>query len=142
MLLPSSRFTDLHDRRTLWSPEHRDDLRLLAVVAGAWGLGGLCRCESRCVDHGIKCLQGDGASAMDANRFVALPADKPVIALARDQSAIGKTVDDLLAGTAFDGVWKPDDLALGVLMGVGQHCLLRDGELGGHGDVLIDVGNS
>ena len=110
MRLPRSRLADLCDRRTFGTSEHRDHLRLLAVVSGARGLDRGFRCSGCGADYSVQCFDGHRCPARDAKRFVTLSADEPVIAHARDQSAIGKTDDDLLTGTALDRLWKPSDL--------------------------------
>ena len=50
------------------------------------------------------------------------------------------TIKHLLAGTALDIVGKPDDLAIAVVVSMGQDGMLGRGELGVHGDLryLVD----
>ena len=57
-----------------------------------------------------------------------------------DQGAIEQACEHLLAGTAFDVVREPSDLAVGVFNCMGQHGVLGGVKLDGHDVILICFG--
>jgi hypothetical protein len=63
-----------------------------------------------------------------------------LVAVGGDQCPVKQAIKNFLACSAFDILGKPADLALVMLMGIGQDGMLGWGELDGHEVTPIKIG--